>query len=79
MGMAKVVGTSREAIVREASRLLSSDLAYQNMAAGECPYGDGHAAARITVALSRWLAGEVPVLHDSEQFQGAGSKEQVAA
>jgi UDP-N-acetylglucosamine 2-epimerase (non-hydrolysing) len=79
MGMAKVVGTCREAIVREASRLLSSSTAYQNMAAGECPYGDGRAASRITMALSRWLAGEVPVLHDSEQFQGAGSKEQVAA
>jgi UDP-N-acetylglucosamine 2-epimerase (non-hydrolysing) len=79
MGMAKVVGTSREVIVREASRLLSNQFAYQNMAAGDCPYGDGRAAARITKALSRWLAGKEPVLHDSEQFQGAGSKEQVAA
>jgi len=77
LGMAKIVGTSREAIVREASRLLSSDYEYQNMAAGECPYGDGRAAARIAIALSRWLEGERPVLHDSEQFQGAGSKEQV--
>lgn len=79
LGMAKVVGTSREAIVREASRLLSSDFAYQSMAAGECPYGDGHAAERIALALSRWLENEVPVLQDSEQFQGAGSKEPVAA
>ena len=79
MGMAKVVGTSREAIVREASRLLSNESAYQSMAAGDCPYGDGHAAARIALALSRWLSGEEPVLHESEQFQGAGSKEQVAA
>ena len=77
LGMAKIVGTSRETIVREASRLLSSDYEYQNMAAGECPYGDGRAAARIAIALSRWLEGERPVLHDSEQFQGAGSKEQV--
>lgn len=79
LGMAKVVGTSREAIVSEASRLLSSEFEYQTMAAGECPYGDGHASARIATALSRWLEGERPVLHDSEQFQGAGSKEQVAA
>lgn len=79
IGMAKVVGTSREAIVREASKLLSSEFAYKNMAAGECPYGDGRAAARIATALWRWLEGERPVLHDSEQFQGAGSKEQVAA
>ena len=79
IGMAKVVGTSREVIVREASRLLSSDFAYQTMTAGDCPYGDGQAAARITMALSRWLAGEDPLLDHSEQFQGAGSKEQVAA
>ncbi len=79
IGMAKIVGTSREAIVREASKLLSSEFAYKEMAAGECPYGDGCAAARIAIALVRWLEGERPVLHDSEQFQGAGSKEQIAA
>lgn len=79
MGMAKIVGTSREAIVREASKLLSSEFAYKTMTAGECPYGDGRAAARIAIALARWLEGERPVLHDSEQFQGAGSNEQVAA
>ena len=78
LGMAKIVGTSREAIVREASKLLSSELTYQTMAAGECPYGDGHASARIATALSRWLEGEQPVLHESEQFQGAESKEQIA-
>ncbi len=79
LGMAKIVGTSREAIVREASRLLSSSFAYESMAAGECPYGDGHAAERIVLALSRWLENETPVLQDAEQFQGTGSKEQVAA
>lgn len=77
LGMAKIVGTSRETIVREASRLLSNESAYKTMAAGECPYGDGRAAARITTALSRWLRGEHPVLHESEQFQGAGSADQV--
>jgi UDP-N-acetylglucosamine 2-epimerase (non-hydrolysing) len=77
LGMAKIVGTSREAIVREASRLLSNEFAYKAMAAGECPYGDGRAAARIATALSRWLRGEQPVLHESEQFQGAGSADQV--
>jgi UDP-N-acetylglucosamine 2-epimerase (non-hydrolysing) len=79
IGMAKIVGTSREAIVGEASKLLSSEFAYKTMAAGECPYGDGRAAARIAIALARWLDGERPVLHDSEQFQGAGSSQQVAA
>ncbi|MGH9646359.1 MAG: non-hydrolyzing UDP-N-acetylglucosamine 2-epimerase, partial [Bryobacteraceae bacterium] len=79
LGMAKVVGTSREAIVREASRLLSSEFAYRAMASGECPYGDGHAANRIATGLSRWLEGEQPVLVESEQFQGAASEERLAA
>jgi UDP-N-acetylglucosamine 2-epimerase (non-hydrolysing) len=78
MGMAKVVGTARHVIVREASRLLSNEFAYKTMAAGDCPYGDGRAAARIATALSRWLDGEQPVLHDSEQFQGTVSRAQVA-
>jgi UDP-N-acetylglucosamine 2-epimerase (non-hydrolysing) len=78
MGMAKVVGTAREVIVREASRLLSNEFAYKTMAAGDCPYGDGRAAARIATALSRWLDGEQPILHSSEQFQGAIREERVA-
>lgn len=71
MGMAKIVGTAREVIVREASRLLSNQFAYQTMASGDCSYGDGLAAARIATALSRWLDGEQPALSESEQFQGA--------
>jgi UDP-N-acetylglucosamine 2-epimerase (non-hydrolysing) len=78
MGMAKIVGTAREVIVREASRLLSNEFAYQTMASGDCPYGDGFAAARIATALSRWLEGEQPALPDSEQFQGAARNVQVA-
>jgi UDP-N-acetylglucosamine 2-epimerase (non-hydrolysing) len=78
MGMAKIVGTAREVIVREASRLLSNQFAYQAMASGDCPYGDGLAAARIATALSRWLEGEQPALPDSEQFHGAARGAQIA-
>jgi UDP-N-acetylglucosamine 2-epimerase (non-hydrolysing) len=78
MGMAKVVGTARQVIVREASRLLSNEFAYKTMAAGDCPYGDGRAAARIATALSRWLEGAQPVLHGYEQFQGTVGKALVA-
>jgi UDP-N-acetylglucosamine 2-epimerase (non-hydrolysing) len=78
LGMAKIVGTSRQAIVREASLLLNNEFAYKTMAAGECPYGDGRAAARIATALSRWLQGEQPVLQDWEQFQGASRNGRVA-
>jgi UDP-N-acetylglucosamine 2-epimerase (non-hydrolysing) len=79
MGMAKVVGTSRTAIVEEASRLLSSEYEYRSMASGEFPYGDGCASTRIARALSRWFAGAQPVLEESEQFQPMCTKEQVAA
>jgi UDP-N-acetylglucosamine 2-epimerase (non-hydrolysing) len=78
MGMAKIVGTAREVIVREASRLLSNEFAYQTMASGDCPYGDGHAAPRIATALSRWLEGVRPVLDDSEQFQVAERRARIA-
>jgi UDP-N-acetylglucosamine 2-epimerase (non-hydrolysing) len=78
MGMAKIVGTAPEVIVREATRLLSSDFAYRAMSGQECPYGDGRAAARIVTALSRWLNGEQPVLYDSEQFQMGETRARIA-
>src|ERR1700680_4541154 len=78
MGMAKIVGTAPEVIVREATRLLSSDFAYRAMSGQECPYGDGRAAARIVTALSRWLDGAQPVLYDSEQFQMGGTRARIA-
>ena len=53
-GRARVVGTSRTQIVREASRLLSDPDAHLAMAAGENPYGDGRAAERIAVGIRRW-------------------------
>ena len=79
LGMAKIVGTSRETIVREASRLLSSEFAYHKMAQGRCPYGDGLASQRIVTALSRWFDGERPALADWEQFQTGSRVEQLAA
>ncbi len=79
IGMSKIVGTSRETIVREAALLLSNEFAYRTMAAGQCPYGDGQAAARIGKGLSRWFERELPVLHEWEQFQGTAREEQVAA
>lgn len=50
-GLAKLVGTSREAIVQEASRLLTDDDAYAAMARGENPYGDGTASRKIVEIL----------------------------
>lgn len=52
-GVAMLVGTDREVIVREASRLLADDGARAAMAKPANPYGDGRAANRIVSALAR--------------------------
>jgi UDP-N-acetylglucosamine 2-epimerase (non-hydrolysing) len=79
MGLSVIVGTSREAIVREASKLLTSAERYRAMAEGQNPYGDGRASERIVEALSRWFGGERPPLQQWEEFQGSVRLEQVAA
>jgi len=45
------VGTNRERIEAEARRLLDDPQAYAAMAHAANPFGDGHAAERITAAL----------------------------
>ncbi len=49
--MVKLVGTNRDTIVEAAQRLLDDPQAYQAMARGVSPYGDGKAAARIVDVL----------------------------
>lgn len=51
VGAARLVGTDRERIVREASRLLCEPRRYQRMATAGNPFGDGHAARRIADRL----------------------------
>jgi len=46
-GSARLVGTDRGTIVREASRLLDDEGAYQDMARVQNPYGDGKTSERI--------------------------------
>ena len=77
MGLARIVGTSREAIVREASDILASSVVYRIMSEGLNPYGDGRASERIAESLWRWLNGMIPVLDAAEQFDSA-VKEQIA-
>ena len=50
-GVVKLVGTERERIVSEASRLLSDPAAYAAMAREVNVYGDGLAAQRIAEVL----------------------------
>ena len=60
-GTAKLVGTLREDIVREASTLLGDQAAYDAMSKAANPYGDGQACARIAQAILHWTGnGERP-------------------
>jgi len=52
-GGARLVGTQAAAIVREASALLTNDLAYRAMQLPCSPFGDGHAARRIADILTQ--------------------------
>lgn len=47
-GAVKIVGTGREDIVGAAAALLDSEEEYRKMVIAENPYGDGHAAEKIT-------------------------------
>lgn len=53
-GTVKLVGTSFERIVAEASLLLTDTDAYEAMSRAHNPYGDGLAAARIAAVLAAW-------------------------
>ena len=55
-GVVKVIGTDIRAIVQETQRLLDDDKAWQAMARGVSPYGDGKAASRIAAWLRARLA-----------------------
>lgn len=56
MGVAKLVGTSKEKIVKEASRLLTDPAAYRAMTnSKKNPYGDGKASEKILKTLAREL------------------------
>lgn len=50
-GVVRLVGTQRETIVAEASRLLTDSAAHAAMTRGASPYGDGLAAQRISEVL----------------------------
>jgi UDP-N-acetylglucosamine 2-epimerase (non-hydrolysing) len=55
-GTARLVGADATTIVAEASRLLSDESAYRQMAEAVNPYGDGHAAQRIVAAIEHFFA-----------------------
>jgi UDP-N-acetylglucosamine 2-epimerase (non-hydrolysing) len=53
-GVAAVVGTHTDRILAKVVELLEQPVAYQAMARGISPYGDGHASERIADALTEW-------------------------
>ena len=57
-GVVKLIGPHHDRIVEELTRLLDDKAAYQAMAKGVSPYGDGHASQRIVDILKRDLIGE---------------------
>ena len=56
-GAAKLVGSDREHIVAECSRLLADQGQFQQMIAPANPFGDGKAAVRIAKGIDRWRRG----------------------
>lgn len=54
-GVVKLVGSSYGAILSQTERLLTDAAAYQSMAKGVSPYGDGKAAGRIVAAIQNFL------------------------
>jgi UDP-N-acetylglucosamine 2-epimerase (non-hydrolysing) len=55
-GTCRLVGTTPEVIVREASELLDDRVAYQKRSQLKNPYGDGHASVRIAEILAHELS-----------------------
>ena len=60
MGVVKLVGPNYERIVEEAQLLLDDVTAYQVMARGVSPYGDGMASQRIVAVLQASFVGNSP-------------------
>jgi UDP-N-acetylglucosamine 2-epimerase (non-hydrolysing) len=54
-GVARLVGHDPRTIVAEVSRLLDDSAAYELMAKGTSPYGDGQAARRIVSGVANFL------------------------
>ncbi len=64
-GTVLLVGTNRELLVEQASRLLTDQGAYESMSRKINPYGDGQAAPRIVDAILRGF-GREEVYHQGE-------------
>ncbi len=66
-GLARIIGTDRNAIVEHVEELLEDEQAYRRMATAINPYGDGLASERIVEVLRNWRAGR-PLLAEERSF-----------
>jgi len=66
-GLARIIGTDRNAIVAHVEELLEDDQAYRQMTTAINPYGDGLASERIVEVLRNWRAGR-PLLAEERSF-----------
>ncbi len=69
-GVTKLVGTQTGDIVREAAALFDNPSAYEAMASGVNPYGDGRAALRTIAALEQFFGIREEALPDFDWQQG---------
>ncbi|MBI4808477.1 MAG: UDP-N-acetylglucosamine 2-epimerase (non-hydrolyzing) [Nitrosomonadales bacterium] len=60
-GCARLVGHAPDAIISAVENLLDDERAYQAMAIGSSPFGDGQAAERITKLIKGYAFREAPV------------------
>ncbi len=65
-GAAILVGTDREKIVKEASRLLEIPDHYRSMIVEKSPFGDGHASERIADLIENFLTRRAAEHHKNQ-------------
>ncbi len=65
-GAAILVGTDREKIVKEASRLLEIPDHYRSMILEKSPFGDGHASERIADLIESFLTKRATGHHNNQ-------------
>ena len=71
-GCARLVGTDEDVVVREVTRLLEDESAYNAMRIGYNPYGDGHAAMRSVEAIVGFMKSGTHGVADFVPAPGVG-------
>ena len=66
-GLARIIGTDCDVIVRHVDQLLEDERAYSEMTTKANPYGDGLASERIVEILRNWRCGR-PLLAEERSF-----------